>query len=109
MDTLISKIEKLTEQINNIKANQQPVEGVPAQLELTCTLPHFIWSIEYVNDIVLIKYNYDKEFSFFVKSINCLAWDSYFKGWFAHKDLEDEVYYSIKYRFPEWICIDKRT
>ena len=76
--------------------------------ELTCTQPSFIWSIEYLPDTVLIKYNYERDFAILVKTLPVI-WDQYLKGWVAHKDFSDHIYGVIKHNFPEWKLIDKRT
>jgi len=76
--------------------------------ELTCTRPDFVWSIEHMPDLVVIRYNYEHYFSQFIKNINILHWDEYNKGWYAHKDYSDTIYGIIKANYPEWKCIDKR-
>jgi hypothetical protein len=76
--------------------------------ELSCTRPEFVWSIEHIPDTVLIKFNYDREFANFIRSLNVLHWDEYNKGWYAHKDFSYSIHSSISSAFPEWRCIDKR-
>jgi len=75
---------------------------------LSCTRPEFIWSIEFLEQNVVIKYNYDRDFSRFIKHMKILCWDNYSNSWVAHKDFSDTVYSSICREFPEWRCIDKR-
>ena len=76
--------------------------------DLTCTLPNFIWSIEYHRNSVIIKYNYDRDFARCVKNTQILQWDKYIQGWIAHIDFSDVIYSTISDNFPEWKCIDKR-
>jgi hypothetical protein len=75
---------------------------------LSCTRPEFVWSIEYLEQNVVIKYNYDRDFSRFIKSMNILCWDKYSNSWIAHSDSSDTIYSLICRQFPEWRCIDKR-
>ena len=76
--------------------------------DLNCTRPTFVWSIEHKPDLVVIKYNYQQDFSCFIKNIRLLHWDEFNNWWYAHKDFSDEIHSLIKSHFPEWKCIDKR-
>ena len=76
-------------------------------MSLNCRLPHFIWSVEYNLDDILIKYNYDKSFAKFIKTLN-VRWNERFEGWIGHKNHENKIIELILKAFPEWIFIDKR-
>ena len=75
---------------------------------LSCTRPEFVWSIEHLEQTAVIKYNYDRDFARFIKTMNMLCWDKYSNSWVVHIDFSDIVYSSICRQFPEWRCIDKR-
>jgi hypothetical protein len=75
---------------------------------LSCTRPEFVWSIEILEQMVVVKYNYDRDFSRFIKSMGLLQWDKFSNSWIAHHDFSDTIYPLICRQFPEWRCIDKR-
>ena len=75
------------------------------QINLNCRNPEHIWSIEYVQDFVLVKYHYNEEFS---KLMRKYIWNESLQGWQVDKYLFDKLFAEIKNTFPEWRCIDKR-
>lgn len=82
--------------------------------KLTCTLDHFVWSIEnaideYSDPWVLIKYNYDQDFAKYIKWIslpNYMVWSDFLQGWKFSTDNQVHICSQIKSGFPEWKCID---
>ena len=75
---------------------------------LTCTRPDFVWSIEHHAETVIIRYNHYESFAILIKSFSFLKWDTFIKGWVAHKDYSDFIYNTISSHYPEWECIDTR-
>ena len=97
----------------NLKRNK-PVKGIPTEPVLNCRNPNHIWSIEFVDNLFLIKYHYDKDFAEVIKgSYSCpiyvrMEWNKKLLGWVAHKDFHEKMFLRINLNFPEWECIDKR-
>jgi len=87
----------------NFKKNN-PVEPV-----LNCRHPDHIWSIEFKDNLVIIKYHYNKDFAEYIRKL-CVSlyWDKYLLGWVAEKDFHQEIFFQLLEKFPEWECIDKR-
>ena len=100
---LNKKFESLLE-IIRINLPVEPVEQV-----LNCRHPDHIWSIEFKDNLVIIKYHYNKDFAEYIRKL-CVSlyWDKYLLGWVAEKDFHQEIYFQILEKFPEWECIDKR-
>ena len=83
------------------------------QVNLNCRNPGHIWSIEYVQDFVLVKYHYDEEFSKLMRNYMYqlyldVKWNESLQGWQFNKKFDSKLFAEIKNTFPEWKCIDKR-
>ena len=97
----------------NLKRNK-PVKGIPTEPVLNCRNPNHIWSIEFVDEFFLIKYNYDKDFAEVVKKTYLcdfhtkMYWDKKLLGWVSHKEYHEKMFLILSDIFPEWECIDKR-
>ena len=103
--TCFISIDERLSQLNRL-LNQQSTN-------LNCRNPEHVWSIEYVNDFVLVKYHYDKVFSEnmrnYMHQMYKVKWDETLLGWQVDKKLFDtKVFEEIKFTFPEWKCFDKR-
>jgi hypothetical protein len=113
INTIIIKLNEKIDTLLKIKLSE-PVKGIPTEPALNCRNPNHIWSIEFVDDLFLIKYNYDKDFAEVVKMYYLcdfhikMRWDKELLGWVAHNDFHENMFFKLSNSFPEWKCIDKR-
>ena len=105
-----SLLKELLGNLKEVLVNLKGILGKNENVELTCTRPEFIWSVEKDGCYDLIRFNYHESFNTFIKSMNSfLWWDP--KGCWKYNHNEDEpdfIIDEIKDKFPEWKFIDKR-
>ncbi len=104
----LSLLKQINHGIKQILLLNQTVTGTP--VELTCTRPEFVWSVEKDGNYDLIRFNYHESFNTFIKSLsNFLWWDP--RGCWKYNSNEDEPDFlidEIKDKFPEWTFFDRR-
>jgi hypothetical protein len=91
-------------QVRTVQALERIVD-ILAPRDLVCVPWNFRWSAEIINDGsgVLIKYNYERDFASYIKSLK-LTWSQEHSGWLTD-DLS--VIGKISKEFPEWKLISK--
>jgi|APCry1669189369_1035219.scaffolds.fasta_scaffold14983_3 hypothetical protein len=66
------------------------------------------WSIQYYKNSIIINNKPTEEFRIFIREIGG-TWLNIKKGWMFSKTKEEEIYASIKDKFPTWKIKDQRN